>query len=64
MLENLLEGCAEYYFNELSEKIIRGMTENALSTNETLEIINMHDLIVNIHTIIYYHCIKKVLPKI
>ncbi|MDE5916891.1 MAG: recombinase family protein [Oscillospiraceae bacterium] len=30
MLESLLEGFAEYYSAELSEKVIRGMTENAL----------------------------------
>lgn len=30
ILESVLEGCAEYYSAELSEKVIRGMTENAL----------------------------------
>lgn len=30
ILESVLEGYAEYYFAELSEKVIRGMTENAL----------------------------------
>lgn len=30
MLESILEGYAEYYSAELSEKVIRGMTENAL----------------------------------
>jgi len=30
ILESLLEGMAEYYSAELSEKIIRGLTENAL----------------------------------
>ena len=30
ILESMLEGYAEYYSAELSEKVIRGMTENAL----------------------------------
>ena len=30
LLESLLEGYAEFYSAELSEKVIRGMTENAL----------------------------------
>ena len=30
LLESLLEGLAEYYSAELSEKVIRGQTENAL----------------------------------
>ena len=30
ILESVLEGFAEYYSAELSEKVIRGMTENAL----------------------------------
>ena len=30
LLESLLEGYAEYYSAELSEKVIRGMKENAL----------------------------------
>ena len=30
ILESVLEGCAEYYSADLSEKVIRGMTENAL----------------------------------
>lgn len=30
LLESMLEGMAEYYSAELSEKVIRGMTENAL----------------------------------
>lgn len=30
ILESVLEGYAEYYSAELSEKVIRGMTENAL----------------------------------
>lgn len=30
ILESVLEGYAEYYLAELSEKVIRGMTENAL----------------------------------
>ena len=30
LLESILEGMAEYYSAELSEKIIRGLTENAL----------------------------------
>ncbi len=30
LLESLLEGMAEYYYADLSEKVIRGMTENAL----------------------------------
>ncbi|MCK9478677.1 MAG: recombinase family protein [Firmicutes bacterium] len=30
LLESLLEGMAEYYSAELSEKVLRGMTENAL----------------------------------
>ena len=30
LVENLLEGMAEYYSAELSEKVIRGQTENAL----------------------------------
>ena len=30
LLESVLEGMAEYYSAELSEKILRGMTENAL----------------------------------
>lgn len=30
MLESILEGYAEYYSAELSEKVMRGMTENAL----------------------------------
>ena len=30
ILESVLEGYAEYYSADLSEKVIRGMTENAL----------------------------------
>ena len=30
LLESLLEGYAEFYSAELSEKVVRGMTENAL----------------------------------
>ena len=30
MLESMLEGMAEYYSAELSEKVVRGLTENAL----------------------------------
>ena len=30
LLESMLEGMAEYYSAELSEKVIRGLTENAL----------------------------------
>ena len=30
ILESVLEGYAEYYFTDLSEKVVRGMTENAL----------------------------------
>ena len=30
LLESMLEGYAEYYSAELSEKVIRGMTDNAL----------------------------------
>ncbi|HAQ62892.1 MAG TPA: recombinase family protein, partial [Ruminococcaceae bacterium] len=30
LLESVLEGMAEYYSKELSEKTLRGMTENAL----------------------------------
>ena len=30
ILESVLEGMAEYYSAELAEKIVRGMTENAL----------------------------------
>ena len=30
LLESLLEGMAEYYSAELAEKVVRGMTENAL----------------------------------
>ena len=30
LLESLLEGMAEYYSAELSEKVVRGLTENAL----------------------------------
>ena len=30
LVETLLEGMAEYYSAELSEKVIRGQTENAL----------------------------------
>ena len=29
ILESVLEGYAEYYSADLSEKVIRGMTENA-----------------------------------
>lgn len=29
LLESILEGYAEYYSAELSEKVIRGLTENA-----------------------------------
>lgn len=32
LLESLLEGYAEFYSAELSEKVIRGMTDNALKT--------------------------------
>ena len=32
ILESVLEGYAEYYSADLSEKVIRGMTENALKT--------------------------------
>lgn len=31
LLESLLEGMAEYYSAELAEKVIRGLTENALN---------------------------------
>ena len=30
LLESMLEGYAEYYSAELSEKVLRGLTENAL----------------------------------
>ena len=30
LLESMLEGMAEYYSADLAEKVIRGMTENAL----------------------------------
>lgn len=30
LLESMLEGMAEYYFDDLAEKLARGMTENAL----------------------------------
>ena len=30
LLESVLEGIAEYYSAELSEKVVRGLTENAL----------------------------------
>ena len=30
ILESVLEGYAEYYSADLSEKVVRGMTENAL----------------------------------
>lgn len=30
LLESILEGMAEYYFDDLAEKLVRGMTENAL----------------------------------
>ena len=30
LLESMLEGMAEYYSAELSEKVVRGLTENAL----------------------------------
>ena len=30
ILESVLEGYAEYYSDDLSEKVVRGMTENAL----------------------------------
>ena len=30
LLESMLEGYAEYYSAELSEKVVRGLTENAL----------------------------------
>ena len=30
ILESVLEGYAEYYSADLSEKVIRGLTENAL----------------------------------
>lgn len=33
LVETLLEGMAEYYSAELSEKVIRGQTENALKGN-------------------------------
>ncbi len=33
ILESVLEGYAEYYSADLSEKVIRGMTENALKGN-------------------------------
>ena len=32
ILENVLEGYAEYYSADLSEKVVRGMTENALKS--------------------------------
>ena len=35
LLESLLEGLAEYYSAELSEKIVRGLTENALKGKVT-----------------------------
>ena len=34
ILESVLEGYAEYYSAELSEKVIRGMTENALKCQD------------------------------
>lgn len=33
ILESVLEGYAEYYSADLSEKVVRGMTENALKSN-------------------------------
>ena len=35
LLESMLEGMAEYYSAELSEKVVRGLTENALKCNIT-----------------------------
>ena len=35
LLESLLEGMAEYYSADLAEKVIRGLTENALKCNTT-----------------------------
>ena len=32
ILESVLEGYAEYYSADLSEKVVRGMTENALKS--------------------------------
>ena len=32
ILESMLEGYAEYYSADLSEKVVRGMTENALKS--------------------------------
>ena len=37
LVETLLEGMAEYYSAELSEKVIRGQTENALKGNVPAE---------------------------
>ena len=33
ILESVLEGMAEYYSADLSEKVIRGLTENAMKCN-------------------------------
>ena len=37
ILESVLEGYAEYYSADLSEKVIRGMTENALSATLSMQ---------------------------
>ena len=37
ILESVLEGYAEYYSADLSEKVVRGMTENALIRGKSLE---------------------------
>ena len=37
ILESVLEGYAEYYSADLSEKVIRGMTENALKCKFNVE---------------------------
>ena len=37
ILESVLEGYAEYYSADLSEKVVRGMTENALIRGKSLK---------------------------
>ena len=56
ILESMLEGMAEYYSVELSQKVKRGMTENALKGKMNgsavplgYDLTDTHHLAVNVH---------------
>ena len=42
ILESVLEGYAEYYSADLSEKVVRGMTENALNSRQFSAFVCVH----------------------